>query len=144
MLGFSFDYQAQRNPKDYEVSSGLRGGLEMPPIDFVRSHRFAMLAQKPILRVGHNNDPEYVKVGMFYILDRKEFVKNDRWVFRTVLGLTQTDDRAIAMWTAMEAYIVTSYCYRAAEWNRQQRQMFFYPEKVIPKDKVLKWKFWDY
>ena len=117
----------------------------MPPIDFVRSSRFAKLARKLIVQVRRQNERECVKAGMFYILDRKEFVKNNKWVLQIVIGSTKTEDGAVARWSAWGlTEVVETYNHFSAKWRCQQRQRFFYPDEVIPVSEVVDGWYKDY
>ena len=52
-----------------------------------------------------------------FILDWKEFVKNNKWVLQTVIGATDFSFMALAKWNAWElSVLVDEYSYVSAMW----------------------------
>ena len=62
-----------------------------------------------------------------------------------MIGLTETDDGAVARWNAWGlTEIFETYNHISAKWNRQQRQRYWYPDQVIPVAEVVKGWYRDY
>ena len=115
------------------------------------SDRFAVSGSKPI--VALTQDGQTIGCGLFYILDRKEFVLNDRWMLRAVLGTAGQEIDELAKLTAWDlSNLVDAYSHMAGRWTRQQEGnyllfseddddqecgVFHYPGDELARDEVV-------
>ena len=106
-------------PTDIWLEGDIHRDQKMLPTWVVWSDQFAVLGNKPI--VALTQDGQTIRCGLFYILDRKEFVLNDRWLLRAVLGTAGQEIDELAKLTAWDlSDLVDAYSHMAGRWTRQQ------------------------
>ena len=138
-------------PTDIWLEGDIRRDQKMPPTWVVWSDRFAVSGSKPI--VALTQDGQTIGCGLFYILDRKAFVLNDRWMLRAVLGTAGQEIDELAKLTAWDlSDLVDAYSHMAGRWTRQQDGncllfseddddqecgVFHYPGDELARDEVV-------